>query len=900
MGYIPNPPLEDALMHYGTPRHSGRYPWGSGQDPYQHSGDFLSRVEDLKKSGLSESQVAEAMGLKTTELRVQESLAKKERRQLEFEQAKSLKEKGYSNTEIGRQMGKNESSIRSLLAQESEARMTAAAKTASFLKEQVDDKGMIDVGIGVELELGISRDKMDQAVYMLKRDGYEVYQARVEQATNPGKFTKLQVLCKPGTEYKDIYDFSKIKSVVEYTSTDDGEHFDKIVRPASMDSKRMQVRYAEDGGVDKDGLIEIRRGVNDLSLGKAAYSQVRILVDGDKYMKGMAVYSDDLPPGVDVIFNTNKNKGTPLDKVLKKAKTDDPDNPFGSLIKKGGQSYYEDSDGKRKLSLINKRADEGDWNDWQDKLPSQFLAKQNKQLIDKQLGLAISERQKEFDEIMSLTNPTLKKHYLNEFAGSCDSSAVHLHAAALPRQKYQVILPVPSLNDNEVYAPNFKNGEKVALVRYPHGGTFEIPILTVNNRHPDSIKMIGKNPIDAVCINKKNADRLSGADFDGDTVMVVPCNSPNSKIKITSTPPLKGLENFDSKLSYPEIPGMKYMKRTDVEMGKISNLITDMTLKHASQDELARAVKHSMVVIDAEKHKLNYALSEKENGIDALKRKYQAHTDDDGYGGASTLLSKAKSEARVEKRKGSPRINPETGELIYKNANETYVDNKGKVHTRTQLSTKMAETKDARTLISDYRAPAEIAYANYANKLKSLANEARKELVSTPNLKYSPSANKKYINEVNSLMSKLNTSLKNQPKERIAQTMANSIIKAKKEAYPDMTKGEVKKESQRALMEARAKLGAKRHPIEITDSEWDAIQAGAISDHKLTQILRYADADKLRERATPRSNNGINSTTRAMMNTMIASGYTTSEIANRLGLSTTTIHKYLKEGTNNG
>lgn len=43
-----NPIAEEMLMHYGMPRRSGRYPWGSGDNPYQHSGDFLSRVEELK------------------------------------------------------------------------------------------------------------------------------------------------------------------------------------------------------------------------------------------------------------------------------------------------------------------------------------------------------------------------------------------------------------------------------------------------------------------------------------------------------------------------------------------------------------------------------------------------------------------------------------------------------------------------------------------------------------------------------------------------------------------------------------------------------------------------------------------------------------------------------------
>lgn len=43
-----NPIVEDILMHYGMPRRSGRYPYGSGENPYQHSGDFLSRVQELK------------------------------------------------------------------------------------------------------------------------------------------------------------------------------------------------------------------------------------------------------------------------------------------------------------------------------------------------------------------------------------------------------------------------------------------------------------------------------------------------------------------------------------------------------------------------------------------------------------------------------------------------------------------------------------------------------------------------------------------------------------------------------------------------------------------------------------------------------------------------------------
>lgn len=678
--------VENILMHYGVARRSGRYPWGSGENPYQHSGDFLSRVQELKNSGLSETDIAKSMGLTTTQLRTQMSLAKDERRSLQVATAKDLRAKGYSLNDIAKQMGfSNDSSVRSLLNEGSETRMNQAKATADFLKKQIAEKGMIDVGVGVERELGISKEKLNQALYILEMEGYPIYGAGVPQVTNPGKQTNIKVICPPGTEYKDVYNFENVHSVRDYISYDDGASFKKAFEyPSSMDSKRLQIRYAEDGGVDKDGVIELRRGVQDLSLGDAHYAQVRIMVDGTHYLKGMAVYSDDMPDGVDVIFNTNKKSGTPTKDVLKKIK-DDPDNPFGSLIKEhGGQSYYDDPDGKyidsvtgkrQSLSLINKRAEEGDWGEWSKTLPAQFLSKQNKALIDKQLGLAKADKQSEFDEICSLTNPTVKKVLLKSFAEDCDAAAVHLQAAALPRQKYQVILPLTSIKDNEVYAPNYKDGETVALIRYPHGGTFEIPILKVNNKLAEGKSVLGNNPIDAIGINKKNADRLSGADFDGDTVMVIPCNSSNSKVKITSTHELRGLKGFDTKDAYGADDvrqgsdgtthyyrnGKEYkiMKNTQTEMGKVSNLITDMTLRGATEDELAKAVRHSMVVIDAEKHKLDYKQSEIDNDIATLKKRYQGSIDSEGryHEGASTLISRAKSETQVLKRKGSPTIN---------------------------------------------------------------------------------------------------------------------------------------------------------------------------------------------------------------------------------------------------
>lgn len=919
---------QDELMHYGMPRRSGRYPWGSGDDPYQRSQDFIARVEELKKQGWKDSaaNIMEEFGLSTKEYRDEISFASHDRRMLQVKTAKSLQQDGLGATAIGRKMGISESTVRSLLNPDSEKKMNELKTTVDFLKKQADEKGMIDVGISIERELNIPKSRLDSALYYLEtREGYPVYGGRMPQPTNPGQFTTQRVLAKPGTEHKEIYDLDKISTINEYISRDGGDtYMKKFTYPESMDSKRMMVRYAEDGGIDRDGVVELRRGVKDLSLGNSRYSQVRILVDGTHYIKGMAVYSDDLPAGVDVVFNTNKKKGTPKLDVLKTIK-DDPDNPFGSAIKdaqQGGQYWYEGRDGKKKLGLINKRADEGDWSDWKNGLPSQFLGKQSKTMAKQQLDLAKADRLNQFDEINSLTNPTIKKHMLEKFASSCDSAAVHLKAAALPGQKYYVILPINTLKDNEVFAPRYKDGTELALVRYPHGGTFEIPILKVNNKNPDAKKWIGLDSNDGIGINSKNAEQLSGADFDGDTVMAIPTNDKYGRVKITSQPMLKGLDGFDPKLAYPEEPGMKYMSKsyTQKQMGVASNLITDMTLKGASNDELAKAVRHSMVVIDAEKHKLNYKKSEIENDIAALRQRYQRQVDEEGnvhVGGASTLLSRAKSQLSVDKRKGTPKINikgktwydsskPE-GALIYKTDPDLeYTKTKENKRTgevtqvvmrRTTRSTKMAETDDARKLISDYKTPMEEIYADYANSMKSLANRARVEMVKTGNLKQSKEAKETYKKEVSVLMGKLNNALLNATRERAAMRKANVIVKAKKEANPNMTKEDIKKANQQALASSRVDVGAvsrRERSIKITDDEWKAIQAGAISEHKLIQILSNADVDDLRQRAMPKATTELSSAKINTINAMKNSNYTLAQIAERLGVSTSTVSKYLK------
>ena len=903
---------DDELMHIGMPRRSGRYPWGSGKESYQRTGDFLARIDELKKSGMSEVDIARAFEMPTTKLRVQVSLANAERRADQVARAVALREKGYSLQQITKEMGfKNDSSVRSLLNERSAQKMDEAKNVAKLLKKHIDEKGMIDVGAGIERELGTSKEKLEQALYILEMEGYPTYAGRVAQVSNAGKQTTIKVIGPPGTEHKDIYDYNKINTITDYNTMTGEADVRTFKYPVGVDMKRLHIRYAEEGGLDLDGTIEIKRGVPDLDLGGSHYSQVRIMVGesdgkevkGERYLKGMAVYKDDdnFPPGCDIIFNSNKKRGTDLDIVLKKIK-DDPVNPFGSTIKPDGQSYYIDKDGKKKLSAINKRADEGDWNEWSNTLPSQFLGKQTLSMIKKQLTLSKADKQNEFEEIMAITNPTIKRHLLASYADDCDAAAVHLKAAALPRQRFQVILPISSLKDNEIYAPNFTDGEQLALVRYPHGGTFEIPIVTVNNKNKDAIKMIGKNPKDAVCINSKVAERLSGADFDGDTVMVIP---HNSRTRVKSTPPLEGLKGFDNKKEYPARPGMKVMQKGSIgrEMGVISNLITDMTLHGATDEELTRAVKHSMVVIDAYKHKLDYKKSEADNGIAALKKKYQTRIDADGnvhVGGASTLLSMAKGEVRVEKRVGTPKVNLkgkswydpdlEEGALIYNTPGETYVDSKGKVQKRMQTSTKMKEAVDARVLSSGR--PQEELYADYANSLKHMANQARKAMITTGRLKYDSKANKEYAEEVSSLKSKLNTSLLNAPKERQAQLLANSIVKEQRQTNPNLEGEDLKKAKTQALNYARAKFGVKRETIKITDREWEAIQKGAITDNVLTQIIQHSDMEILRSYATPKKSRTLSAAQINKLHAMKQSGYTNDEIATALGISSGTVAKY--------
>lgn len=906
---------QNELEHYGTPRHSGRYPWGSGDNPYQHdSGAFMAAINKMRKDGMKDVDIAKAMHISTTTLRARWSIATNELKAARSAEAWRLKEKGMSTTAIGKRMGVPESTVRGYLKASEGVRKNAILNTVDVLKQAIEEKGTIDVSKGVEAHLGVSGTHLHSAVTFLKDEGYRLdYIPYKQLGTN--YTTTIKVLSAPGTNYGDIVknkDKIDLPFAHEYLE-DNGLTRRGIEPPVGIDPKRVEVRFAEDGGNEMDGVIQLRRGVDDISLGEARYAQVRIQVGEDKYLKGMAMYTDDLPEGVDLRFNTNKLKAdnpNPMD-ALKSTK-DDPDNPFGATIR---QRHYIDSNGEEKLSAINivgslKTAnEEGSWGEWSKDISSQVLGKQPVALVKERLKVTYDSAAQEFDEITKLTNPAVKRALLSKFADECDSDAAHLQAAGFPRQAWHVILPFPDMKEDEIYAPNYKDGETVVLVRHPHGGKFEIPTLTVNNKHPSAIAAIGGAP-DAVGINKKVADRLSGADFDGDTVLVI----PNSNGAIKTSPPLRALEGWDPKEAYPSYEGMPKVGpdtgfHKGKEMGSVSNLITDMTIKGATQDEIARAVKHSMVVIDAEKHNLNWRQSYVDNDIAGLKQKYQGGANK----GASTLLSQAnadtyvnarKLETTLTERKYDPKskkyignVDPETGERIYTDTGESYTkktpSGKEKVEVVKQIVPRMQTVRDAYELSSG--TSVENAYADYANSMKALANKARLEYIKTPPQKYNPSANKTYSQEVASLTYKLNEAIKNSPLERQAQLKAGAYVSAVIKDNPSMDKDDIKKLKQQALSAERTRNGASKQKIVITQKEWDAIQAGAVSNNTLVSILSNTDTDIIRSYATPRSSGGLDASILSRAKAMLSSGVPQSEVAEKLGVSTSSLYKAIKD-----
>ena len=909
---------DDYIAHYGILRRSGRYPWGSGNNSSTQSGrnkKFLDFVEEMKKKGLSETEIAKGQGISVAQLRAAKTYAKNQVKAEQINMAERLRAKGMSNPAIAKRMGlPGESSVRALLAPGAKEKNDLLVNVANELKKHVDEKKYIDIGTGVETHMNISDTKLAAATFILLEQGYQVHTVPVP-AIGTGYNTRHKVLVPPGVTQKEVWENRfNLKQISTFTD-DGGRHFAKQHDPVSIDPKRVSVRYAEDGGSNADGVIYVRPGVNDLSLGKNNYAQVRIKVGDGHYLKGMAMYKDDLPEGTDLLFNTNKSKAeypNKLDAMKKLAA--DKDLPFESVVRPIVLDV--NSPNERVESAMNLVNEEGDWLKWTDTLSSQFLSKQTPPVVKRQLDVTYDRAQREFDEIMKLTNPAVKKKLLEDFADSADSAAVHLKAASMPRQTWKVILPIESLKPTEVYAPTYNNGENVVLVRFPHAGTFEIPELTVNNRHPEAVRLL-KDTTDAIGIHPSVASHLSGADFDGDTVLVIP--NPAGKIKIT--PALAGLKDFDPIATYPAYDGMKTMdggrwnaktktvefeegKRAfstkQLEMGKISNLITDMTIRGATHEELARAVRHSMVVIDAEKHHLNYKLSAQVNGIPALSNEYQSGHRDSNRPGASTLLSRKKSEVKIPELKGQPNfpqgapVDRATGKKLQIPTGRTQRYKDGSVHLVKKDYKKLDLTDDAHTLSSGTKM--EELYANYSNRQKALANKARVEAFKTPPSKWVDSSKKAYAKEVASLDSKLALAKKNRVLERHAQVIANAAIKARVDANPGLDGDSLKKIKYQELDRARTRVKLDQTKIRIEPNEWDAIQAGAISNSKLTQILAKADMDQVREYATPSTKLLMNTAKTQEARNKLALGYTRAEVASQLGVSISTLDRSLSGG----
>ena len=889
---------QNVLAHYGILRKSGRYPWGSGGNQDARNKGFLQYVQDLSRQGISEKTIAEGIGISTTQLRAYKSMAKHEVKQQRINQAQRLKDKGVSDKVAAEQMGIPGTTYRALLAPGAKDRNDILITTASILKDRVDQDKFIDIGSGSETYVNVSAEKLRTAATILQEQGYKIHtvnRPQVGRQTN----TKVKVLCPPGTTWGEAQRNVDKVQLIRHVTFDGGRSYSKIKDPLPLSARRVGIKYKEEGGDLADGMIYVRPGVPDVSIGENRYAQVRVQVGSKHYIKGMAMYKDDLPDGIDVMFYTNKSSSGNKYDAMKELEND-PDLPFGSIISR--QILKDEGTPKERVtSTMNIVNEQGRWGDWSKNISAQALSKQTPAFAKERLDETYEIRKRDLEEILTLNNPTVKKKLLETFADDADSAAAHLKAAALPKSRWHVILPVPKLAEGEIYATGYNNGERVALIRYPHGGRFEIPDLVVNNKNREAKKLLGEAP-DAVGIHPSVAKRLSGADFDGDTVLVI----PNNNKKIKHEPALEGLKDFDPRSAYPLPKGASKLTSSQKQhlMGDVSNLITDMTIKNASHEKIARAVRHSMAIIDAEKHPIDWKESERQNGIRKLKEEFQMRPDG-RVGGAATLISRARSPKVVNARRpryakeGGPldaegrKVWVETGKMreIPGRVTKTGKVIPPKLVPVTIKSTKMAETNDAHLLSSG--TPMEKVYADYANSVKSLANRARLEAAKPLKLKSNSSAKKAYAREVDSLDAKLHIVKANRPLERQAQAITRAIINAKKAANPHLEKSTIKKLEYKQLDEVRRRLKVGETQVKFTNEEWNAIQAGAISDAKLRQLLDKSDIKKVRERATPRSTVLMSPANTRRAHSLLADGYTRAEAAAKLGVSVTTLDRAL-------
>lgn len=917
---------------------------------YKIDSDFHRQIKELKNEGYKEPQIAVALGVTTPSLKARESIASnlfkrelidKNRELLNGIKAEDgtwIKEPITNRSERARILGLAEPTLRSMENGKVDENTKIIFNVADILRNEMSENKYFNVGKGTAERIGCKPDRLKTAIEILKLEGYDTITVQVDQmGSREGNKTSVLTLVPPGTTYQQLKkDVAEIDDVIAVYngphSSDGGETFQKIEEPVAIDPKRIFIKYAEEGGKDRDGLIELRRGVPDLSLGQAAYAQVRIAVEGGHYLKGMALHTDNVPEGYDILLNSNKPVGTPPEKVFKELEPEKatPGNPFGTSIKMDpGEDYifqrhYTDPEtGEQKLSAINVVNAEGDWSKWSKTVASQMLAKQSLDVVTKQLDLSYDARKSEFDEIMSLTNPIVKQKLLKEFEQNTDKAAVDLKAVAFPGESTRVLIPYPGMKEEECYCPQYDDGEMVALVRYPHGGVFEIPLLTVNNKYKEAKRDLG-NTIDAIGIHPSQAGVLSGADFDGDTVICIPVRDKNgNKITPLTTSkdidmePYKELQTFDTKqFKLPEDVWkdengkrrkdprvMQSEAARGKQMGIATNLIMDIISKGADTKDIVDAVKYSMVVVDSYKHGLDWKAARKQFRIEEIMKKYRKK------GGSDTVMTQAKSPDYVYPKKEKSLSNMTEdekrryyeGEKIYEEIGKktAYRDKEGELHEfvkkgKRVKSTRMAETDDPSTLLSDNPNDKELAYADFATRLKALAKLARKEMRSIVREKKTtdPEIKAKYKDEVKSLHDKKDVAIAGKPLENKAQAYANKLFAQFKADNPDLDDAQYSKQKARYIDLARKRIGAKQTRIDISDSEWEAIQAGALSPSDLDEILNFADMTKVRQLAMPRATTELPVAKQNAIKTMMRNGKTPAQIAEELGVSTSTVNKY--------
>lgn len=997
------------LEHTGTPQRfdfdpngSGRWREGSGKNPHQHGYNFFYEVTKATQDypGKSKDWIYQnVFNMSTKEARARYAWQSEDIKNSMISRCYKMRydangNKKMSPKAIGKELGISTRTVENYLKIPEGVKERAIENTADALRKTLqeytdknkksDGPQFLDVGEGTAGRLKVSEEKLAAALDKLKDEGYTVSNIQVDQI-NPlisGQKTTMQILGNEGLSEHDqnIQAYKKLDNihiVDEYYSEDNGQTFGHIHPPVSVDSKRIQINYADENGQQpKDGVIELRPGVADLSLGKnQVYSQVRIAVDDKYYLKGMAIYANDLPDGVDIRFNTNKKEGTPMEKVFKLMKTTrtlsngDPDptapidkeNPFGATIipiERGGQSKYIDKDGKEQWSCINKVNEEGAWEKWNKVLAPQFLHKQPKELVEAQLDITYHRKLEEYEQISKVTNPTLKKKLLAEFADGCDESAVDLKAWAMPNQTTKVLLPLTTIDEKECYCPDYPPGTSLVCIRYPHSGPMEILRVKNNLSNKQGQEIFGSSPRDVIGISPKASYKLSGADFDGDTVVVIPDNI--GRIKDQEYP--ERLRNFDPKVNYATDGSKITMdKRThSLEMGKAANLITDMYEKGASTLELIDAIAYSMVIVDAKKHKLNWKQAQEDFNIKALRKKYQGTT----QGGASTLISRASGPSYVNERAIGTTTDIETGKKKYRETEkyQNYVksnkigeDENGKPiyeHLKPKggvrkhkfedgeytwgkkvpdkeagdgvkkwikvpepewipatdkdkvkvKSKKMYEVDDAYELVSDpiTMTPKERLYADYANKCKALARKTRLESENIKENDVNKKAAETYAEEVKSIEDKLFYRTTLSPSDRQALRIAQTHMKAIRDENPYMDIEDYKKKSAQAMSAARSRVfpTGKKEKIDITPKEWEAINADAISKTKLDKLFRYTNDEQIKEYAMPKTKSKGEMLSPAEIATIKSyreHDRTWAEIAPLFGVSVSTLKRYVNE-----